>query len=133
MNESGEVIGLNTQKLIKKNVTGIGFALSSTDLLLVLRRFYPGVAPALIAATVPMKAGESAVEQGTVAISSDPDAAAIYIDGKFHGNTPATLKLAAGSHVVLLKSSGRPDYSRTLEIPKASKLTLKAIFTVPQP
>jgi hypothetical protein len=68
-----------------------------------------------------------------VAISSDPDAAEIYIDGKFPGNTPATLKPAAGSHVLLLKSSGCRDYSRTLEIPKASKLTLQAIFTVPQP
>ena len=33
VNSHGEVIGLNTQKLIKKNVTGIGFALSSSDLL----------------------------------------------------------------------------------------------------
>jgi S1-C subfamily serine protease len=39
LNARGEVIGINTQKLIKKNVTGIGFALSATDLLDVLRRF----------------------------------------------------------------------------------------------
>jgi S1-C subfamily serine protease len=41
LNTRGEVIGLNTQKLIKKNVTGIGFALSAEDLLDVLHRFYP--------------------------------------------------------------------------------------------
>src|SRR5712692_5294707 len=41
LNSRGEVIGINTQKLIKKNVTGIGFALSATDLLEVLHRFYP--------------------------------------------------------------------------------------------
>ncbi len=68
---------------------------------------------------------------GTVAISSEPDAAEIYVDGKFHGNTPATLRIAAGSHTVVLKCFGRPDYSRTLEIPKASKLTLKARFDSP--
>jgi serine protease Do len=45
LNSRGEVIGINTQKLIKKNVTGIGFALSATDLLDVLHRFYPTVAP----------------------------------------------------------------------------------------
>src|SRR5262249_4638781 len=45
LNSRGEVIGINTQKLIKKNVSGIGFALSSSDLLQVLRRFYPEVAP----------------------------------------------------------------------------------------
>jgi len=43
LNNRGEVIGINTQKLIKKNVTGIGFALSASDLLEVLHRFYPNV------------------------------------------------------------------------------------------
>jgi hypothetical protein len=54
----------------------------------------------------------------------------IYIDGKFHGSTPATLKLPAGPHNILLKVAGRPDCVRTLEIPKAPKLTLRAIFDV---
>jgi S1-C subfamily serine protease len=43
LNSRGPVLGLNTLKITKKNVTGIGFALSSTDLLTVLHRFYPGV------------------------------------------------------------------------------------------
>ena len=38
------MIGLNTLKVIGKNVTGIGFALSSGDLLTLLRRFYPAIA-----------------------------------------------------------------------------------------
>src|SRR5277367_3669612 len=54
LNMRGEVIGLNTQKLIKKNVNGIGFALSSTDLLDVLHRFYPDVAPSIASATRPI-------------------------------------------------------------------------------
>jgi len=41
INQSGEVIGMSTQKLVKKNVSGIAFALSASDLLQVLRRFYP--------------------------------------------------------------------------------------------
>ncbi len=158
LNSRGEVIGLNTQKLIKKNVNGIGFALSSTDLLTVLHRFYPlttSAEPDTSAAEIPGEANSVADSttlptssaatgsfplmaspvdgSGIVAISSEPDAAEIYVDGKFHGNTPATLKLSAGSHTVLLKSAGRTDYSRTLEIPKASKLTLKAKFDSPQP
>jgi len=43
VNTRGEVIGLNTLKVIRKNVTGIGFALSSGDLLNLLRRFYPAL------------------------------------------------------------------------------------------
>lgn len=65
---------------------------------------------------------------GYLAITSAMDSAEIFVDGKFHGNAPASLKLAAGSHVVLLKSAGFPDYTRTIEIPKASQLTLKAVF-----
>ena len=42
VNARGDVIGINTQKLVKKNVTNIGFALSATDLLNVLHSFYPG-------------------------------------------------------------------------------------------
>jgi hypothetical protein len=46
LNVQGEVIGLNTQKLVRKNVEGIGFALSSSDLLNLLTRFYPELTPA---------------------------------------------------------------------------------------
>ncbi len=41
LNANGEVIGINTLKLERKSVSGIGFALSATDLLSVLRKFYP--------------------------------------------------------------------------------------------
>jgi S1-C subfamily serine protease len=159
VNERGEVIGLNTLKLIKKNVTGIGFALSSTDLLSVLRRFYPTLAPPAIAAAagsarkVELSADvssetleESAVApagvtiaasapggsgpegSGQVTLTSEPDAAEIYVDGKFMGNTPAALKLAAGSHSFLLKLPGFTDYARALELPRSSKLSVKAVF-----
>jgi S1-C subfamily serine protease len=43
LNSRGKVIGINTLKLEKKNVTGIGFALSASDLLSVLQRFYPAL------------------------------------------------------------------------------------------
>src|SRR6266446_5499658 len=148
LNSRGEVIGINTQKLIKKNVTGIGFALSSSDLLEVLHRFYPNVAltaekksaPATnqtvssqdqnmdsgTASNTPLSAAPDAV--GTVSISSDPDGAEIFVDEKFHGNTPATLKLSAGSHGILLKFPGHADWRRTLQVLKSSKTSLKAVL-----
>jgi len=45
LNANGEVIGINTLKLERGSVSGIGFALSATDLLAVLRKFYPAPAP----------------------------------------------------------------------------------------
>ena len=155
LNPRGQVIGLNTLKITKKNVTGIGFALSATDLLTVLHRFYPDVPvntarASAVGPASPAEAGEttqltadstnsaaaspvpssSSDGYGLLTITSDPDAAEIFVDGKFHGNAPATLKLPAGSHSILLRSPGRPDYTRTLELPKSSKLNLKAIFDI---
>jgi S1-C subfamily serine protease len=153
LNPLGQVIGLNTLKITKKNVTGLGFALSATDLLSVLHRFYPDVPTGNVRASVNAP-GESAASNATVQLADDsanltpvpalpssssegsgqliitsvPDDAEIYVDGKFHGNAPATLKLPAGSHAIVLKYPGRPDYARTLELPKSSKLSLKAVF-----
>ena len=143
LNARGEVIGINTQKLIKKNVTGIGFALSATDLLEVLHRFYPNVAsarPPTVPAAVqpairdnpqssePSNTSSSTVPEGvgTVTITSDPEDAEIFVDDKFFGNAPATLKLPVGSHAILLKLPGHADWRRTLEVLKSSKTTLKA-------
>ena len=63
---------------------------------------------------------------GTVTVSSEPDGAEIFVDDKFHGNTPATLRLPAGSHVIVLKFPRRADWRRTLEVLKSSKVSLKA-------
>lgn len=148
LNSRGEVIGINTQKLIKKNVTGIGFALSATDLLEVLHRFYPNAVPRIekTSAATPGSANlsesfDSSANSssnaslfaasdavGAVSISSDPDGAEIFVDDKFHGNTPATLKLPAGSHAIILKFPGHADWRRTLEILKSSKTSLKAVL-----
>ena len=146
LNSRGEVIGINTQKLIKKNVSGIGFALSATDLLEVLRRFYPNAVP-LMEKTSTSETGRASPSEnvdssansssnaslsaafdavGTVSISSDPDGAEIFVDEKFHGNTPALLKLTIRSHAIVLKFPGHADWRRTLEVLKSSKTSLKA-------
>lgn len=45
LSAGGEVIGINTLKLERSHVSGIGFAISATDLLTVLRKFYPALGP----------------------------------------------------------------------------------------
>lgn len=143
LNLRGEVVGVNTLKVIRKNVHGIGFALSSSDVLEVLHRFYPEVsAPKPQSASTIEKAAsveETTVDEsqsvssrvvpdgvGTIIISSTPDGAEIFVDDKFHGNTPATLKIPAGSHAIVLKFPRHADWKRTLEVLKSSKVTLRA-------
>ena len=143
LNSRGEVIGVNTLKVVKEGVHGIAFALSSSDLLDVLHRFYPDLAvPTPQNVSEPGKTAgveESSADEpsdnspqaapggvGTVLVSSVPDGAEIFVDEKFHGNTPATLRLPTGSHAILLKFPGRADWKRTLEVLKSSKVTLRA-------
>lgn len=143
LNLRGEVVGVNTLKVIRKSVHGIGFALSSSDVLEVLHRFYPEVsAPKPQSPSTIEKAAsveETNVDEsqgvssrvvpdgvGTVIISSTPDGAEIFVDDKFHGNTPATLKIPAGSHAIVLKFPRHADWKRTLEVLKSSKVTLRA-------
>lgn len=145
LNLRGEVVGVNTSKLVKKDVHGIGFALSSSDVLEVLRRFYPDVLASNTQETPQREQGKAAGEEdsiaeetssaapavssdgvGTIIISSVPDGAEIFVDEKFHGNTPATLRLPTGSHAIVLKFPGRADWKRTLEVLKSSKVTLRA-------
>jgi S1-C subfamily serine protease len=180
LNSRGEVIGINTQKLIEKNVSGIGFALSSSDVLEVLRRFYPNISlvgdaedhrpastpvsppsdrvshtarkrsDAAMSATSdegspPASSGVSSATQaadtttdaddaptppgfGTVAITSEPDGAEIYVDEKFVGDAPARLKLVAGKHTMVIRAAGFAEWKRTLEVLRDSHVTLKPVL-----
>ncbi len=79
LNARGEVIGINTQKLIKKNVTGIGFALSATDLLEVLHHFYPNVSAVAVAAP---KAIPSATSAGPATSSGSESKTVVLATGE---------------------------------------------------
>ena len=163
LNTHGQVIGINTLKIIKEGFSGIAYAVSSDDLLAILRRLYPDlrVPNAVAAGSSPVGANGSDNGQypvaaetmsspssgspessatakspssafGTLTITAEPDDAELYVDGKFHGNAPATLRLPAGTHTIVLKSPGLPDYTRTIEIPASSKLSLKATLAKDQ-
>jgi hypothetical protein len=145
VNSRGEVIGINSQKLIKKNVTGISFALSASDLLTVLHHFYPtgsnpyestaasaNTAPAstkLPSGTSMMNTAASPQNStgfGVTEITSDPDGAEIFLDDKFVGSSPATLRVAEGTHTLILKFARHSDWSRSISILKDSTVTVKA-------
>jgi hypothetical protein len=66
---------------------------------------------------------------GSVTIGSVPDGAEVYVDDKFVGNAPETLKLSVGPHNIKLKSDGRKDWERSIEILKDSQLNLKPQLT----
>jgi serine protease Do len=128
LNTRGEVIGINTQKRFTEHGTtgaddrpleGIGLALSSSDLLQILRRFYPD-ADSLLPALESEPTGT-----GSVNISSETSGAEIYLDGKFIGDTPSTVQLSTGTHHIVIKASGKKDCDRELSVLKDSQLSLR--------
>ena len=128
LNSRGEVIGINTQRAVQHPnsdempLQGMAFALSATDLIEVLHRFYPDAAPSS-SPSISVPAGS-----GSVAIGSDPAGADIFVDGKFVGQTPSTIKLAAGTHNVEVKSQGKESWTRDLDVIGESQLTLNAVL-----
>jgi len=120
LNSYGEVVGINTAKIVDKSSQSLSFALSSSDLINLVAKFYPGVTTQNGPTSPPSDVF------GTVAISSLPDGAEVYVDGKFVGNAPETLKLSVGPHSIRLTSEGRKDWERSVEILKDSQLNLKA-------
>jgi S1-C subfamily serine protease len=122
LNAHGEVIGMNTVKVVKPGVQGIAFAVSSSDMLEILHRFYP------TSAMSPQDSASMSDGTGTVTITSDPDGADVFLDEKFVGSTPATLKPSVGSHTIWVRTPGRVNWERSINIQKDSQVSLKAML-----
>ena len=67
--------------------------------------------------------------KGTLSVTADRDDAEIYVDGQFVGNSPATLKLLEGVHVVEVKRDGAQTYHKEVHVTAESGLTLRVLLT----
>jgi S1-C subfamily serine protease len=113
LNSHGEVIGMTTVKVVKAGVQGLGFALSSQDILEAVQRFFPQQQP-------------STTGNGRLQVVSSVGDAEVYIDGKFVGNAPSTVPLPAGDHTVEVKAEKFSEWKRTISVTEGSDLNVKA-------
>jgi len=60
-----------------------------------------------------------------VVINSDPTAADVEVDGAFVANTPSTIQLSAGQHLIKVTKGGK-SWQRTLNVLAGSTLNLNA-------
>lgn len=124
LNQFGDVVGINTKRDFFSSdgraLQGIGFALSSSDLIAVVHMFFPKIMQ--IEETQEPLSGK-----GRVLIVSDSEGADIYIDGKLVGETPATFSLSSGQHKIEVKDQTGRVWQRDLEILNDSdvKLTVR--------
>jgi S1-C subfamily serine protease len=113
LNSHGDVVGMTTVKVVKEGIQGLGFALSAEDISTVVQRFFPQRQPV-------------GSEKGRIQVASSVPDAEVYIDGKFVGNAPSSVPLAAGDHVVEVKASKFSDWKRTISVTDGSDLNVKA-------
>jgi hypothetical protein len=86
---------------------------------------YLGSAPLpLAAAPISAEAVPGAVTK--VHVTSAPSGGEIYIDGKFFGNAPSDINLAAGEHTVKVTIGGK-EWTRTVQI-TGGEIQLRADF-----
>src|SRR6266404_1989100 len=125
LNSAGDVVGITTQKQFLSTdgrpLQGIGFALSSSDLLTVLQKFFPDVKLTATNQEQQQKKGK-----GHVSITADVEGADVYIDGKFIGNAPATLTLPSGPHSIEVKDPNGAKWQRELEVLEDSDVKVAA-------
>ncbi len=63
---------------------------------------------------------------GTVSVTSDPDAAEIFVDSVGYGRAPAILKLRTGKHSIQLVTQGYKDWTSSLEVKENSIVNVTA-------
>jgi S1-C subfamily serine protease len=113
LNSRGEVIGMNTVKIVKQDIQGIGFALSGEDIVNAVQRFFPQQEP--------LRPGN-----GRLQVASSVADSEVYIDGKFVGNAPSSIPLAPGDHTVEVKAPNFSEWKRTISVTEGSDLNVKA-------
>lgn len=75
--------------------------------------------------TAPAAANTEAETAG-VTVKSTPEGAEITVDDKFVGNTPSTLRLKPGDHVIAVSKAGFTVWKRTITLSQGSSITVDA-------
>jgi hypothetical protein len=73
----------------------------------------------------------TAMQPATVIVKSTPPGADINVDGKFMGNTPSTIQLTPGDHVVEVAKEGLRPWQRGMTITAGGNITIDATLDKP--
>jgi hypothetical protein len=73
-------------------------------------------APAIVALFDDVRRGQRARPSGSLSLATDPEGAAVFVDGRPAGATPLTVNLAAGDHLVCARRLGTLDWAARLRV-----------------
>jgi hypothetical protein len=114
--------------IFSKSTLSVGGAIQ--DACVALTTYWKTHASEIIAASavpLPPAVSASAVTPiansaglSTLQIESSVPGADIEIDGAFAGNTPSTLSVPSGQHIIAVKKKGYADWTRTMNVSGAA-------------
>jgi serine protease Do len=129
LNENGEVIGITARKAVGDGVSGIGFALSSSDVLPAFRKYLESISASFQDLSADPKKEERSTSgqaiKGRAKVSfTTPWGAHILIDHISRGNVPSTLSLTPGKHLIGLRKTGHAEWSCSLTVAEGDEVTV---------
>jgi serine protease Do len=141
VNMKGEVVGITTSKSSGPNTTGIGFALSASDLVRILNKFYPKqnqlatpripdvLPPAPLpteppSARAPNGSTSPLVPYGIVHIQG-PVGSRIELDKVIVGDVPGLFKLSPGVHKIVVILPGGFRQAQFVHVVANSEVTVE--------
>ena len=74
---------------------------------------------------------QTTMQPATVTVKSTPPGADINVDGKFMGNTPSTIQLTPGDHVVEVEKEGLKPWQRGMTVSAGGNITIDATLDKP--
>lgn len=113
LNSRGEVVGVNTFKVVGRE--GLGFSVFGSEILQMLKEHFNFV-PSYQQASKPVEAKTPKISKVIAQITSEPDGAEIYVDGNFVGSTPSKISLSVGEHTIKVTRKGFTDWERKMNI-----------------
>ena len=70
--------------------------------------------------------GKRVPAKGTVMVTCTPENAEVSVDGVFVGNSPSTLSVTEGIHIVEVRAEGYKPFKRELRVMSGSEVTIRA-------
>ena len=134
LNSRGEVVGVNTFKVVGNSIEGLGFSIFVSEILEMLKTHFNYVPEYKKNPTgTDNKTLETKPNKITALITSEPQGAEIYINGKLVGSTPSKIGLTAVEHSIKIVRAGFKDWERQVLVESGSEPSFNAILEKTQP
>jgi S1-C subfamily serine protease len=131
VNLYGDVIGVNTLKIVSPDKEGLGFALFVSEIYAMLKEHLnfdmpPSQSKKNAAAT--KNSPTTQPVSVSVQITSEPTGAEVFIDGEFVGSTPSKVQVSPGERKIRISRPNYKDWERAIKIQPNEEKTINALL-----